>query len=403
MMNLNFWPKMYYSGGGGGGSSGGGGGAAGGGGGGGGYAGGAGGAGGGEQSSLDPATAGSIRFNTDSAKLEIYNGEQWWEIDATSPEQQTGGTRGLFGGGGSPSHETAEIEFINIATTGNSQDFGNLSLGARGFMAGGASRSRGVFAGGYFADGGSGSHQNHIEFVTIASTGNSTDWGADLIGNRSKWAGTSNETRAVFFGGHSPTFEDDIQYITIASQGTPALDFGDLSAGRLYMGAASSPTRGLSIGGMTPSKLNIIEFIELSTTGNAADFGDLSDTSSAGSACSNAVRAIYHHGSANADNGSNVLEYLTIATLGNAADFGDLTTGRNSSAACSSPTRGVFAGGGNPSPSPTTYENTIDYVQIMSTGNAINFGDTDRTTGTGGNANEAGKMCGVSNGHGGLG
>ena len=31
------------------------------------------------------ATSGSIRFNTDSSKLEIYNGEAWWEIDATSP------------------------------------------------------------------------------------------------------------------------------------------------------------------------------------------------------------------------------------------------------------------------------------------------------------------------------
>ena len=45
--------------------------------------------------SLETATSGSIRFNTDSSKLEIYNGEQWFEIDATSPEEQTGGTRGI--------------------------------------------------------------------------------------------------------------------------------------------------------------------------------------------------------------------------------------------------------------------------------------------------------------------
>ena len=25
--------------------------------------------------------------------------KQWWEIDATSPEEQTGGTRGIFAGG----------------------------------------------------------------------------------------------------------------------------------------------------------------------------------------------------------------------------------------------------------------------------------------------------------------
>ena len=354
-----------------------------------------------EQSPLQPTPVGAIRFNTDSSKLEYYDGNQWVNITSTSPEAQTGGTRGLLGGGGSPSHETAEIEFINIATTGNASSFGDLTLGARGFVAGGASRVRGVFAGGYDAP----VHTNHIEFVTFASTGNSTDWGADLIGGggRSKWSGNSNETRAVFFGGHSPTFEDDMQYITIASQGTAVLDFGDLSAGRLYMGAAASPTRGLIIGGMTPSKLNIIQYIEFSTTGNAADFGDLSDTSSAGSACSNAVRAVYHHGSATTASNSNVLDYLTIATLGNSVDFGDLTTNRNSTASCSSSTRGVWAGGSNPGNSPATKENTIDYVQIMTTGNAVDFGDTDRTTGTGGSANEAANMCGISNGHGGLG
>ena len=43
-------------------------------------------------------TAGSIRFNTDSAKMEIYNGEAWWEIDSTSPELQTGGTRAVVMG-----------------------------------------------------------------------------------------------------------------------------------------------------------------------------------------------------------------------------------------------------------------------------------------------------------------
>ena len=43
-----------------------------------------------ENPSLETATSGSIRFNTDSSKLEIYNGNQWWEIEATSPEFHTG-------------------------------------------------------------------------------------------------------------------------------------------------------------------------------------------------------------------------------------------------------------------------------------------------------------------------
>ena len=52
-----------------------------------------------EHPSLETATSGSIRFNTDSSKLEIYNGEAWWNIDSTSPEEQTGGTRGVIMGG----------------------------------------------------------------------------------------------------------------------------------------------------------------------------------------------------------------------------------------------------------------------------------------------------------------
>ena len=46
-----------------------------------------------EKPSLDTAKAGAMRFNTDSNQLEIYDGNQWTGILATSPEQQTGGTR----------------------------------------------------------------------------------------------------------------------------------------------------------------------------------------------------------------------------------------------------------------------------------------------------------------------
>ena len=66
-----------------------------------------------EYPSLDTAPAGAIRFNTDSGKMEIYNGEAWWNIDSTSPNEQTGGTRGLFGGGETPSL-TDRIDFINV-------------------------------------------------------------------------------------------------------------------------------------------------------------------------------------------------------------------------------------------------------------------------------------------------
>ena len=77
-------------------------------------------------------TAGSIRFNTDSNRMELYNGEAWWEIDSTSPEQQTGGTRGLvLGGYSTPNNGSNMIGHINIASTGNEVDSGGDLLYAR--------------------------------------------------------------------------------------------------------------------------------------------------------------------------------------------------------------------------------------------------------------------------------
>ncbi len=64
----------------------------------------------------------------------------------------------------------------------------------------------------------------------------------------------------------------------------------------------------------------------------------------------------------------NSLQYVTIATTGNALDFGDLSSERPYVDAVSSSTRGVFGGGeGN---------NTMDYITISSTGNAADFGDS---------------------------
>jgi len=136
---------MGYGGGGGGGSGGGGGGSGGGGSGGSGGSYGGGG-GGGTSSSASPPTAGAFRFNTDSSQLEIYDGNQWTGVLATSPNQQTGGTRGLWAGGYAPG-KINEIQYVNVDSTGNAIDFGDLST-TFGIFKGTASRTRGLFAGG---------------------------------------------------------------------------------------------------------------------------------------------------------------------------------------------------------------------------------------------------------------
>ena len=89
------------------------------------------------------------------------------------------------------------------------------------------------------------------------------------------------------------------------------------------------------------------------------------------------------------DGAVNVIEYITIGSTGNATDFGDLTQARTRQSGASSSTRGICAGGDS-----SGKLNIIDYITIASTGDATDFGDLY----TGGTA----LHHGASNGHGGL-
>ena len=336
-----------------------------------------------EYPSLDTAPAGSIRFNTDSNKMEIYNGEAWWNIDSTSPTEQTGGTRGLFYGGNTPSNRD-RIEFINVDSTGNSVDFGNLLSTQGEGGAGSADRSRGIISGG------GGPTTNVIQFVTIATTGNASDFG-DLTVARSYAASINNGTRSVTGGAFSP-MTNLIDYVTIQATGN-SVDFGDLTQERQMDASCESPTRGIFMGGISPGPsyvdYNIIDYITTSTLGNAADFGDLLTDNYGGGGCSNAIRGLRGGGAVVPSTAATSIDFITIATLGNAQDFGDIATTAWYTSSCASPTRGVWGGGANPS-----RHNVIQYVQIMSTGNAIDFGDILDTTY---------ELGALSNGNGGLG
>ena len=183
--------------------------------------------------------SGSIRFNTDSAKMEIYNGEQWWEIDSTSPELHTGGTRGVIAVGADNTSYNDTIQFINIDSTGDATDFGDTTGTARGYGSSFSSRTRGIFAGGQ----NSGVNQNVLDFVTIASTGNAQDFG-DITDVLVRYpSGLGNQTRGMIVGGYiSPADANTnvMEFITIASTGNAA-DFGDLlSAARQLSGISDS-------------------------------------------------------------------------------------------------------------------------------------------------------------------
>ena len=89
----------------------------------------------------------------------------------------------------------------------------------------------------------------------------------------------SSNVRAIYMGGDSPddsTRTNKIEYFTIATLGN-GTDFGDLiTAKNTATGATSNTTRGIQCGGYTGStNVNSIEFITIASTGNASDFGDI--------------------------------------------------------------------------------------------------------------------------------
>ena len=90
---------------------------------------------------------------------------------------------------------------------------------------------------------------------------------------------------------------------------------------------ASLGARGVFFGG-SPSSSNVIQFIMISTTGNSLDFGDMVSASSADTcACAaSGTRAAYHRTDTGTGLQTNTMDYVQIMTTGNALDFGDTNT-----------------------------------------------------------------------------
>ena len=329
-----------------------------------------------EKPSLDTAKAGAMRFNTDLSQLEIYDGNQWTVILATSPDIQTGGTRGMQFAGEAPTYHNT---FFNIGATGNATDFGDFASN-RYFASACASRTRAIVDSGE-------QNMTNREFFTIASGGGGTSFGS-CYNHRSATA-FSSATRGVFGGGNdfSTYGINTIEYVTISSEGS-GIDYGDLVYKAQSAGGFSDQTRGVFCGEYSPHD-KTSHFLTISTGGTTADFGELTDHVRFNGACSNSTRGIsgggYHPSSPNK---TNIMQFCTIQTLGDFLDFGDLTEVRSLLAAASSSTRAVFFGGQTPSK-----VNTMDYVQFASVGDAFDFGDLTASYYTSG---------GTSNGHGGL-
>ena len=312
---------------------------------------------------------GAIRFNTDSSKMELWNGQKWMIVSMIHQGSPIAG-RGIWGGGlqgpnASP-YSTNIIDMITIQTKGNAVDFGDTTL-LKGQSAGCGDRTRGLFIGGYWP-----SATNNIDFITFATQGDSQDFG-DTIETVGKRGAFNNSTRGVVGGGGqdapSPYGTTNVaEFVTIQSKGN-GTDFGDLTVARDRTAGAASPTRGVIFQGYSsPSNQAVLDFFTTASTGNAVDFGDpTSPNTSMGDATSNNIKGLYIGGG---NPGVNTLDEITFSTTGNAIEFGDMPLGGRGGGGAADATRAVMGRG----ISDTNYNNLF-FVTIATRGNAMDFGD----------------------------
>ncbi len=253
------------------------------------------------------------------------------------------GTRALFVGNYNESpadtNERRRIDYVTTATTGNSVDFGDLQANNGRFAGAGIShKTRGLFGGGRLPP----ASQTTIDYRTIANTGTCQDFG-DLTQPRHYISGAQDNTRGVFAGGYSSPFESPVSarntmdYNTIMTTGN-STDFGDMSSGYWSgRGGVGDTTRGVWLGGyqQSPSvgRQNTIDYITIQTTGNSSDFGDLTRTVAWGFPMGNETRGLYAGGEEPSYN--TTIDMVTIQTTGNATDFGDMS-GTRASGGCGS-------------------------------------------------------------------
>jgi len=187
--------------------------------------------GGGTPTELQYVEISTLSNSIDFGDLAQSNGKQG--SSSSSP------TRAVFLA--DSGHTGGTIEAVTIASTGSASTFGKF-MDSKSNASGAGNSVRGVFAGAYKPGD---TKISLIEYATMSSLGNATEFG-DLSVNRACLRSCSTNTRALFGGGYfttSPTAtggtgDNRIEFVTIATTGN-ATDFGDTTSGQDHARGAS--------------------------------------------------------------------------------------------------------------------------------------------------------------------
>ena len=315
-------------------------------------------------------------------------------MGADLPEQEISGWAGVTGVqfGGNHYYSSgnvtygAQIQYNTIGSASTAGDFGDIASGGRENSNGvgvGVSAARAVLhsgpkSGDYFND--------DTDYITVASTGNTNDFG-DAVEETHNGATMSNGTLMFIGAGSGPVAPYKIAHMAqraIASTGD-FTDAGNLLAAQT-VASVSGNTRGGMMGGYhNPVSAAVyrddVEYITFDTSANSIAFGTLTAPSTCLLGIANISRWIVNHNYVPSASPAHVfyLDYWTVASGGSAQDFGDdVLSGYQ--AGTSNGTRGEIWGGYRDAASVAgTHQNTtgreeIRYITMASTGDSQDTG-----------------------------
>ena len=177
--------------------------------------------------------------------------------------------------------------------------------------------------------------------------------------------------RGMRLGGQttpSSTNSNTVEFTDMISTGNTA-DFGDLTQARKKGAGAGGFTRILCLGGQTPSNVSTIDFVNPVATGNFADFGDLVNAGQTTnvSHCNN-VKVISADGSGDADG----VVITNLASQGNSSTWQNRVSIDTQWAVGTGDNTRFLMAGRYPA------SNQIDQMQIATLGSNSDFGDLTR-------------------------
>lgn len=332
---------------------------------------------------------GDTWWNTDNDSFNVYIDGGWkgWLGDTYSAGVTSNGDRGFVAAGmgyngSSYDEKMNRIQYWDITTAANAADFGDLATGSEE-SGGTCSGTRAVVKHGQTGSGFPAGYSTQIDYFATATTGNASDFG-DSTMDANRICGLSDGTKGVFAGGAGDVSGGSsyqnlnvIDYITIASTGN-ATDFGNLLSANSGCISTNDNTRGIFIGGYDGSNfLNTLQYITIATPGNATDFGDDLTTNFKGSrgVMADGTYGVWQNGYTGSAYKSNVIAYLTVQSLGNATDFGDMTQALKEAQSTSNATKGHINGG-----SGSSLSDSIEEITLATAGNASDFADLDIAT-----------------------